>query len=121
MERWVEKAEKYRDYARRSFEADEYVTCFPAQQSSESLLKALLIKEVGARPLAHSLYEMVKRMAQLRNQVLSEEVARRAKSLEEHYIQARRPDARLGHYERWEAEECLRCAEALWRWTGGSR
>jgi HEPN domain-containing protein len=51
----AEKAERYRNYARRSFEADEYVTCFPAQQSAEFLLKALLIKEVGARPLAHSL------------------------------------------------------------------
>ncbi len=122
MERWVEKAERYRSYARRSFEADEYdLACFLAQQSAEFLLKALLIKEVGARPLTHSLYEMIKRLAQLRNQELPEEVARCAKSLEEHYIQARYPDARLGHYERWEAEECLRCMEALWRWTGGLR
>jgi HEPN domain-containing protein len=56
VERWAEKAERYRNYARRSFEADEHdLTCFPAQQSAESLFKALLIKEVGARPLAHSL------------------------------------------------------------------
>lgn len=31
---------------------------------------------------------------------LSEDVAKCAKSLEEHYVQARYPDARLGHYER---------------------
>jgi len=122
VERWVEKAERYRNYARRSFEGDEYdLACFLAQQSAEFLLRAMLMKEVGARPLTHSLYEMAKRLAQLRGEGLPDEVARCAKSLEEQYIQARCPDARLGPYERWEAEECLHCMDTLWRWTSGSR
>jgi len=67
VERWVENAERYRNYARRSFEGDEYdLACFLAQQSAEFLLRAMLMKEVGARPLTHSLYEMAKRLAQLR-------------------------------------------------------
>jgi len=67
VERWVEKAERYRNYAKRSFEADEYdLACFLAQQSAEFLLRAALMKEVGARPLTHSLYEMTKRLVQLR-------------------------------------------------------
>jgi len=118
----MEKAERYRSYARRGFEDGAYdLACFLAQQSAEFLLKALLIREVGARPLTHSLHEVAKRFAQLRGEEPPEDVARCAKSLEEHYVQARCPDARVGPYERWEAEECLRCMEALWRWTGGSR
>jgi HEPN domain-containing protein len=95
------------------------LACFLAQQSAEFLLKGVLIREVGARPLTHSLYEMAKRLALVRAVELSEDVAKCAKSLEEHYVQARYPDARLGPYERWEAEECLRCLEMLWRWIGG--
>ncbi|MFP3199022.1 MAG: HEPN domain-containing protein [Thermoproteus sp.] len=122
MEGWMEKAERYRSYARRGFEDGAYdLACSLAQQSAEFLLKALLIREVGARPLTHSLHEMVKRFAQLLGEEPPEDVARCAKSLEGHYVQARYPDARVGPYERWEAEECLRCMEALWRWTGGSR
>ncbi|MGC8974542.1 MAG: HEPN domain-containing protein [Thermoproteus sp.] len=34
-------------------------------------------------------------------------------------LQARYPDARIGEYERREAEECIKCMESLWRWIGG--
>jgi HEPN domain-containing protein len=120
VESWVQKAEKYKSYAQRSLEEEAYdLACFLAQQSAEFLLKGVLIREVGARPLTHSLYEMARRLAQVRAVELSEDVAKCAKSLEEHYVQARYPDARLGPYERWEAEECLRCLETLWRWIGG--
>jgi len=120
VESWIEKAERYRSYAKRSFEDGAYdLACFLAQQSAEFFLEGVLIKEVGARPLTHSLYEMAKRLAQLRAVEFPEEAARCSKSLEEHYIQARYPDARLGPYERWEAEECLRCMEMLWKWISG--
>jgi len=82
-------------------------------------LKGVLIREVGARPLTHSLCEMAKRLGQVRAVELSEDVAKCAKSLEEHFVQAMYPDARLGSCGRWEAEECLRCLEMLWRWIGG--
>jgi len=72
-----------------------------------------LIKEVGARPLTHSLYEMAKRLAQLRAVELPEEALGVQSRFKEHYIQARYPDARLGPYERWKAEECLRRMEML--------
>ena len=122
MERWLEKAGRYRRYAQRSLAAGEYdLACFLAQQAGEFLLKALLIREAGARPLTHSLYEMAKRLAQLKSAHVPEDVARCAKSLEEHYIQARYPDARLGPYEEWEAEECLKCLDLLWKWTDGLR
>jgi HEPN domain-containing protein len=79
----------------------------------------VLIREVGARPLTHSLCEMAKRLGQVRAVELSEDVASCAKSLEEHFVQAMYPDARLGPCERGKAEECLCCLEMLWRWIGG--
>ncbi|AEA13652.1 HEPN domain protein [Thermoproteus uzoniensis 768-20] len=62
---------------------------------------------------------MAKRLAQIRGIGLDEGVAKCAKFLEQHYLQARYPDARIGEYERWEAEECIKCMESLWRWIGG--
>lgn len=38
---------------------------------------------------------------------LKEEVARCTKEFEQHYVQARYPDARLTPYEDWEAGSCL--------------
>jgi len=78
-----------------------------------------LIRETGARPLAHSILDMAERLAQLRGVQLREEVAVCAKALEEHYIQARCPDARVGSYEEWEARRCLECLEELWQWISG--
>ena len=75
----------------------------------------MLIKEVGARPMTHSLYEMAKRLSALKNAELGEEAAKCAKALEQHYVQSRYPDARIGEYERWEAETCLKCLEEIWR------
>lgn len=46
---------------------------FPRAKSAEFLLKAVLIKEVGARPMTHSLYEMAKRLSALKNAELGEE------------------------------------------------
>ncbi|MEZ0319667.1 MAG: HEPN domain-containing protein [Pyrobaculum sp.] len=120
MEAWFLKASRFRKSAYRALDEGEYdLACFLAQQAAEFLLKGVLIKEAGARPVTHSLYEMAKRLAQLRGASLGEDVARCAKALEEHYIQARYPDARLGPYEKWEAEQCLECMEAIWRWVGG--
>jgi HEPN domain-containing protein len=77
VERWVQKAEKYRSYAQRSLEEGGYdFACFLAQQSAEFLLKGVLIREAGARPLTHSLHEMARRLAQVRAVELSEDVAK---------------------------------------------
>ncbi|MEL9990056.1 MAG: HEPN domain-containing protein [Thermoproteus sp.] len=117
---WIEKVARFRNSANRAFlEGDYDLACFLAQQAVELVLRGVLLREIGARPLTHSLYELAKRLAQLRGGDLDERLAKCAKSLEEHYIQARYPDARLGPYERWEAEGCLSCMEELWRWIGG--
>ncbi|MGC9170328.1 MAG: HEPN domain-containing protein [Thermoproteus sp.] len=85
MEIWLGKASRYRDYALRNLEIGAYdLVCFLAQQSAEFLLKAFLAKETGARPLTHSLYEMAKRLAQIRGIGLDEGIARCAKFLEQH-------------------------------------
>ncbi|MGC8974543.1 MAG: HEPN domain-containing protein [Thermoproteus sp.] len=87
MEIWLGKTSRYRDYALRNLEwsIEAYdLVCFLAQQSAEFLLKAFLAKETGARPLTHSLYEMAKRLAQIRGIELDEGIARCAKFLEQH-------------------------------------
>ena len=118
----MSKAERYRSYALGSLERGEYdLACFLAQQSAEFALKAMLIREAGARPLTHSLLELAKALAKLRGVEVPGEVARCAKQLEEHYVQARYPDARVGPYEKWEAEECIKCLETLWSWLAGLR
>jgi len=120
MEAWLAKARRYGQYVERAYREGEYdLACFLAQQSAEFALRGVLIREAGARPLTHSLLDMAKRLAQLRGVQLPEEVAVCAKTLEEHYIQARYPDARLGSYEEWEAKRCLECLEALWQWISG--
>ena len=56
MERWVQKAEKYKSYAQRSLKEEAYdLACFLAQQSAEFLLKGVLIREVGPSRL-HTAY-----------------------------------------------------------------
>ena len=120
MEAWTAKARRFRDYAYRAYRDGEYdLACFLAQQAAEFALKAVLIREVGARPLTHSLYDMARGLARVRGVELGEDVAVCAKQLEEHYVQARYPDARLGPYEEWEARRCLECLEVLWSWIGG--
>jgi len=120
MEAWLAKAQRYKQYAERAYREGEYdLACFLAQQSAEFALKGVLIRETGARPLTHSLLDMAKRLAQLKGAQLPEEVAVCAKAREEHYIQARYPDARLGPYEEWKARRCLECLEALWQWISG--
>ena len=56
MERWVQKAEKYKSYAQRNLEEGATdLACFLAQQSAEFLLKGVLIREVGPGRL-HTAY-----------------------------------------------------------------
>ena len=37
--------------------------------------------------------------------------------MEAHYIQARCQDARLNEYTKWEAEEAVKCMDAVWRYV----
>lgn len=93
----LEKAARYKEYARRNFETGAYdLACFLAQQSAELPLKAALVRETEARPMTHSLYEE----EAIHDKVeIGEGVALCAKALEQHYVQSRHPDARVSDYE----------------------
>ncbi|AAL63799.1 conserved hypothetical protein [Pyrobaculum aerophilum str. IM2] len=117
-EAWIKKALRYRDYAREDLINNRYDSAaFFAQQSVEFLLKGVLIKLTGSRPLTHSLSELLALLAKVLGVSVPEEAMRCAEALESHYIQARYPDARLNEYRKWEGEEAVKCMEALWEYV----
>lgn len=121
VEAWLDKARRLRARASALVGEGEFdFACFAAQQSAEFLLKGLLVGRLGARPITNSLYQLAKAWAEASGALLREEVVRCAKELEQHYVQARYPDARLTPYEEWEAERCLRCLGEIWSWAVGS-
>ena len=113
---WIRKALRFREYAEEDLRSDRYDSAaFFAQQAAEFLLKGVLIKLTGSRPLTHAVSVLLAYLALGRP--VSEDVARCAEALEAHYIQARCPDARLNEYRKWEAEEAVKCMDAVWRYV----
>ena len=53
--------------------------------------------------MTHSVSQLLELLAKTLNKPVPEEVMRCAEILEEHYVQARYPDAWLNEYRRWEA------------------
>jgi Uncharacterized conserved protein related to C-terminal domain of eukaryotic chaperone, SACSIN len=91
---WIRKALRFREYAEEDLRGGRYDSAaFFAQQAAEFLLKGVLIKLTGSRPLTHAVSELLAYLALGR--LVPEDVARCAEALEVHYIQARCPDARL--------------------------
>ncbi|WP_148682945.1 HEPN domain-containing protein [Pyrobaculum ferrireducens] len=114
-EAWVRRALRFREYAGEDLRSGRYDSAaFFAQQAAEFLLKAVLIRATGSRPLSHSISELLSYVAKVFGRSLPEDVVRCAESLESHYVQARYPDARLNDYRRWEAEEAVKCMEVVW-------
>ncbi|MGC8569939.1 MAG: HEPN domain-containing protein [Caldivirga sp.] len=115
FESWLRKAERFRDYAREDLTNHRYDSAaFFAQQSVELLLKGILIRMTGSRPITYSVSELLQYLAKVLNKDLPNEVIKYAKQIESHYIQARYPDARLNDYRQWEAEEAVKCMNMVW-------
>jgi len=104
-EKWIERAKRYaalaREVATRGFYPE---ACLFAQQAA--YLKGLLIKATGARPYTHSILHLLRSYLTLSGREPSEEEAKCAKLLTEHYLGARYPDARMLEYDDKDAEEC---------------
>ncbi|ABP50406.1 MULTISPECIES: HEPN domain-containing protein [Pyrobaculum] len=114
-ERWLDKARKFRDYAKEDLAIGRFDSAaFFAQQAVELLLKGVLIKLGGSRPLTHSVAELLQYLAELAGREAPPDVVRCAEALEQHYVQARYPDARINDYRKWEAEEAVKCMEVVW-------
>ncbi len=110
-ERGFGKAQMYRDIALESIEKKRFdFAGFSAQQAVEFFLKGFLIELVGVRPYTHSLPEL---LAALNEAGIESppDVKDCVKSLAEHYIQARYPDARVTEYDHEEAIEAIKCME----------
>ncbi len=118
FEVWFRKAERFREYAREDLANNRFDSAaFFAQQAIEVLLKGLLIKLIGTRPITYSTAELLQYLAKTLNAQPPSDVVRCAEALEVHYIQARYPDARINDYRRWEAEEAIRCMEVVWSYV----
>jgi Uncharacterized conserved protein related to C-terminal domain of eukaryotic chaperone, SACSIN, COG2250 len=108
-EAWIRKALRFREYAEEDLRSGRYDSAaFFAQQAAEFLLKGVLIKLTGSRPLTHAVSELLAYLAKALGRPVPEDVMRCAEALETHYIQARYPDARLSEYRNWEAEEAVK-------------
>ncbi|MEZ0318418.1 MAG: HEPN domain-containing protein [Pyrobaculum sp.] len=100
-ESWLNKAMRFRDYAKEDLTAGRFDSAaFFAQQAAELLLKGILIAKTGSRPVTHSVSELLHYLAKLVGREPPEEVARCAELLEQHYVQARYPDARINNYKK---------------------
>lgn len=117
-EPWLIKARRFRDYAKEDLVNGRFDTAaFFAQQAVELLLKGVLIKLTGSRPITHSVSELLNYLGKILNRDIPNNVMRCAESLEQHYVQARYPDARINDYRRWEAEEAVRCMDEVWSYV----
>lgn len=116
-ERWFRKASRFEEDALDNLSKGRYdLACFAAQQASELRLKGLLIKITGTRPYTHLLSELADSLGESGVNV-PEDVARCCVALEEHYLQARYPDARLNEYREEEARAAVECMEVIKRFV----
>ncbi len=107
--RWRAKAEENLRAAEAMIDKGLYAAaCFHAQQAAEMALKGILIHLEGVQPLTHSLAEMAQMLKRHHSIMLPDE--RELRWLQEHYLQARYPNARLSEYTAEEAERAVRIA-----------
>ena len=115
--KWIEKARRFLEAAKRDLEDGYYdFAALNSQQAAELALKALLIKKTGYKPYTHSISDLLDAVSEFAE--VPEEV-RDCESIEEHYIQARYPDARLKDYREEEAESAVKCAEVMLSYVEG--
>lgn len=110
--RWLGKADENLKLALLALRNRLYaLSCFHSQQAAEFSLKGLLIGLTGVHLMTHSIARLAaeaKASVKL-NLPLESELNR----LEDHYLQARYPNARISPYGSVEAEEAYRVAEAV--------
>lgn len=112
--RWYAKAERYKSLAYEFLQRGMYAECcFFAQQAAEFYIEAKLVELTGSRPYSHSILQLLREVSAVLGVEISGGLARCAKHLTEQYISARYPDARMLDYDREDAEECVKCMEAV--------
>ncbi|MEM4582090.1 MAG: HEPN domain-containing protein [Candidatus Korarchaeum sp.] len=115
--KWYTKARRFLEVAKRELEEGYYdFAAFNSQQAVEFALKAILIRRTGYRPYTHSITELLDALSEISE--VPDDV-RGCEGIEEHYLKARYPEARLREYSREEAEDAIRCAEVILRYVEG--
>jgi len=111
-QKWLKKAEENFKAAELSMREGLYaVSCFHSQQAAEMALKAQIVLVLGSQPLSHALTDLA---AELRavGQPVSPSVEDLS-WLQDHYLQARYPNARLSEYTSQEAERAVEIAKIV--------
>ncbi|MHA1699810.1 MAG: HEPN domain-containing protein, partial [Promethearchaeota archaeon] len=95
FEKWLEKSRKFKRQAWDSFRKGDFdFACFFSQQAVEFYLKGKLIQKFNMKLYGHSLTDMVGVIIKSGFKI-PENVTDCLNGLENHYIQARYPDARV--------------------------
>ena len=89
---WIRKALRFRDYAEEDLRSGRYDSAaFFAQQAAEFLLRGVLIKLTGSRPLTHAVSELLAYLAKTLEKPVPEDVMKCAEALETHYNTSKIP------------------------------
>lgn len=122
FERWMKQAERTLKSAERDKNATDYSwACFKAHQAAEFAIKGLLYG-LGIMAYGHSLKKLLEILSQRIK--VPEEILRKAKILDRHYIPTRYPDAHIAgspfeFYDEEDAEEALKSAERILEFVKG--
>ena len=110
--RWLDKAREHLKMAKLALDGGIYsLSCFHSQQAAEQALKGVLIGVGGVHLLTHSLVKLAEEVKVLKEVNLPPPDS--LEELEDHYLQARYPNARISRYDRGEAERAYRTAEEV--------
>lgn len=113
---WFRQAEADLRHARHALDDGDFEwSCFAAQQAAEKALKALFQK-LGMEAWGHTLTALIGNLPP--DVRLAPDLIDCARTLDKHYIPTRYPNsfdtgAPTDFYTRQDAEQAIRCAEAL--------
>lgn len=122
FERWMKQAERTLKSAERDKNAGDHPwACFKAHQAAEFAIKGLLYG-LGIMAYGHSLKKLLEILSQRIK--VPEEIARKAKILDRHYIPTRYPDAHVEgspfeFYDEEDSEEALNSSRRILEFVKG--
>lgn len=110
--RWLDKSREHLRLAKLALENGIYsLSCFHSQQAAEQALEGLLVAFAGVHLLTHSIVKLAEEASTLKDLSLPSKDG--LEELEDHYLQARYPNARISGYSLGEAERAYRAAEEI--------
>ena len=110
---WYKKSENFAKNAKDALKSGLYdIACFSCHQAIELYLKGKIIDISGSKPYTHSLIELIEILEKFGYKI-QKNIKQCIIELNEHYIQARYPDARISEYTKNEAEKAIKCMEEI--------